>query len=177
MLKRKGVAMEQQQLSEALKHAMLAERDGHQFYTMAATKTELPEARELFEHLATEEKKHFDALQDRYRNVLEGAAWEAATAWGNPWKPQDASALFSDQFRVRIQGKHHEMAALSIGILLEKEAFQFYDTQADAADRPEMRAFFAELAEWERGHHAILLKLDEMTKEAYWEENRFSPLL
>jgi len=169
--------MESTQLVDVLRQALQSERDGYQFYTMAAAHTDIAGAKEIFEHLGEEERKHFDALQKEYRNLLEGRAWDGAYVWGEPWNPEDATVLFSDQFKSRIQGRHHEMAALSIGILLEKEAFQFYAEQSRIAEGAELKAFFDELAAWERGHHAMLLKLDEILKDAYWDENRFAPLL
>jgi rubrerythrin len=69
------------------------------------------------------------------------------------------------------------MAALSIGILLEKQSFEFYSKQSAASDDASVREFFAKLAAWENGHYQMLLREDEALKEEYWSENRFEPLL
>ena len=50
----------------ALRKAMLAERDGVQFYSMVAKQAEDPGAITLFEKLAGEEKRHFGVLQTHY---------------------------------------------------------------------------------------------------------------
>ena len=68
------------------------------------------------------------------------------------------------------------MAALSIGILLEKQAFEFYTRQAEAAEDESVREFFRELTNWEDGHYRMLLREDEALKDEYWSENRFEPL-
>lgn len=161
----------------ALQRAMLAERDGVQFYLMAAKQAEDRGASDLFERLASEEKHHFNALQTAYQSVLNTGTWDPNMAWGAPWTPDNAEHIFSNDFQRRIQGRHLEMAALSIGILLEKQSFEFYSQQADLATDADVKAFFRELAHWEDGHYQMLLKQDEALKEDYWSENRFAPLL
>ncbi|MBU1050095.1 ferritin family protein [Candidatus Bipolaricaulota bacterium] len=164
-------------LLTSLRQAMLSERDGVSFYSMAAGQAEDRGAIDLFERLADEERRHFSALQKEYQSILDTGSWDPNTAWGSPWSPQDAGALFSADFARRIQGRHMEMAALSIGLLLEKQSFEFYTQQAKAADDANVKAFFQELASWEDGHYQMLLKQDEALKDEYWIENRFAPLL
>jgi len=164
-------------LLASLRQAMLSERDGFQFYSMAAKQAEDRGAADLFEQLANDERHHFDALQREYRSVLDTGAWNPNIAWDAPGDPDNAGPIFSDDFARRIQGRHLEMAALSIGILLEKQSFEFYTRQAETAEDENVRAFFNELALWEQGHYQILLREDEALKEQYWSENRFSPLL
>ncbi len=160
-----------------LRQAMMSERDGATFYSMAAQNAEDPGAAALFSRLADEERGHFLALQREYRSILDTGHWDPNTAWAAPWKPDYAGKLFSDDFRRRIQGRHVEMAALSIGMLLEMQSLEFYVEQAQQAQDESVKAFFRELAAWENGHYQMLLREDEWLKEAYWEENRFAPLL
>ena len=68
----------------ALRKAMLAERDGVQFYSMVAKQAEDPGAITLFEKLAGEEKRHFGALQTQYQSVLNTGTWDSNTAWETP---------------------------------------------------------------------------------------------
>jgi len=124
-------------LLTSLRQAMLSERDGVQFYSMAAKQAEDSGAVALFEQLANEEMSHFNALQKEYQSVLD----------------------------------------TSIGILLEKQSYEFYVRQAEVAEDANVKAFFHELAVWEEGHYQMLLKEDEALKEEYWSENRFAPLL
>ena len=161
----------------SLRQAMLSERDGVQFYSMAAKQAEDSGAVDLFEHLANEEMSHFNALQREYQSVLDTGAWDPNTAWDTPWAPGKAGHIFSEDFTRRIRGRHLEMAALSIGILLEKQSFEFYTQQAEIAEDANVKAFFHELALWEEGHYQMLLKEDEALKEEYWSENRFAPLV
>jgi rubrerythrin len=164
-------------LLNSLQQAMLSERDGYKFYSMAAEQSGDSGAAETFSHLAEEEMAHFNVLQKEYQSLLDTGTWNPDTAWGVPWRPEGSGRIFSDEFARRIQGRHLEMAALSIGILLEKQAFEFYARQSETSDDANVRAFFHKLASWEEGHYRMLLQEDEALKEEYWSENRFEPLL
>lgn len=160
-----------------LQQAMLSERDGYQFYVMAARQADDAGATDVFTHLAEEEMAHYKALQDTYRSLLDTGEWNAELAWGDPELASEPGGIFSADFVRRIRGKHLEMAALSIGILLEKQSFEFYSKQSAASDDASVREFFAKLAAWENSHYQMLLREDEALKEEYWSENRFEPLL
>ncbi|MCK5586824.1 ferritin family protein [Candidatus Bipolaricaulota bacterium] len=164
-------------LLDSLRQAMIAERDGYQFYSMAAKQAGDPGAVEMFEHLAEEEMRHFNVLQKQYQSLLDTGAWVPEIAWDEPWHPEGAGSLFTDDFVRRIRGRHLEMAALSLGILLEKQAFEFYSRQAESAEDGSVREFFRELANWEDGHYRMLLREDEALKDEYWSKNRFEPLV
>jgi len=169
--------MDANRLLPLLEGALRAERDGFQFYTLAAERSEDAGARDLFSHLAVEEQKHFDALQREYRSILTGSGWDPSVLLGERWRPTSAGGIFSEDFRRRIEGKHLEMSALSIGILLERNAEAFYREAADNETDPTVRGFLGELADWESGHYEMLVREDADLREAYWSENRFSPLL
>jgi len=164
-------------LTGILREAMEAERDGFTFYSMAAERSEDPGARETFARLAEEERSHYEALQTGYRALLEGKTWEPLGELPPRRAPTEPGGIFSEDFVRRIEGKHVEMSALSIGILLEKNAYAFYARAADAATDAAVARFFRGLADWEDAHFRLLLRQDEALKEEYWSENRFSPLL
>ena len=168
--------MGESDLAKVLREAMEAERDGFTFYTMAAERSEDPGARETFARLADEERKHYEALQSGYRSLAEGGTWVPSEELLEVREPETAG-IFSEDFVRRIAGKHFEMSALSIGILLEKNAYAFYSRQADAAEDEAVARFFRDLAEWESGHYRLLLRQDDELKEEYWSRNRFAPLL
>jgi rubrerythrin len=163
-------------LIEALREAMAAERNGHQFYSMAAERSEDPGAREAFAALAEEERRHYELLQARYVKLIhdEPIDWmdlpsEDASDGARP-------GIFSEAFHERLEGRHLEMSALAIGVLLERESIAFYTRQAAEARDPGVRTFFNELVIWENGHYQTLLRQQEDLKEAYWNANRFEPL-
>ena len=169
--------MERDELLSVLRRAMEVERDGFQFYSLAADRSEDAGARETFTKLAAEEKLHYDVLQSHQRALLESGTWDADAVLGDAHTFGPSGEIFSEDFRRRLKGKHLEMSALSIGILLEKNAIEFYRRAADDATEDGVRSFFRELADWEEGHYQMLLRYDEALKEEYWSENRFAPLL
>jgi len=168
--------MDEKQLATILEDALRAERDGFQFYTLAAQESDDAGACDVFSHLADEERRHFDGLQREYRSILQGAGWDPEVVLGERWLPEGAAPIFSEGFRCRIAGRHFEMSALSIGILLEKNAYEFYVASAERAEDERVSEFFRELAEWENGHYQLLLREDDALRDAYWSENRFVPL-
>jgi rubrerythrin len=168
--------MDERGLVRILESALRAERDGFEFYTLAGDRSDDPGARDVFAHLAEEERRHFDALQREYRSILEGTGWDPDVVLGERWSPETSASIFSEGFRQRIGGRHLEMSALSIGILLEKTAYGFYAASAEKASDAAVRRFFRELAEWENGHYQLLLREDDALRDSYWQENRFAPL-
>jgi len=176
LLSSKEADMAGSDLTRVLRNAMEAERDGFTFYSMAADRAEDPGARETFTRLAEVEQAHYEALQTGYRALLAGEAWTPSVESAQGESPH-AAGIFSEDFAGRIAGRHHEMSALSIGILLEKNAYEFYVRQADAAADAAVERFFRELAAWEEAYYRLLLRQDEAVREAYWSENRFAPLL
>ncbi|MGB2983018.1 MAG: ferritin family protein [Candidatus Bipolaricaulia bacterium] len=168
--------MDDRRLLPLLEDALRAERDGYEFYTMAAEKSEDVGAVKVFEHLAEEERRHFGALQMEYRAILDGSGWDPSVVLGERWRPQGASGIFSEDFRRRIEGRHLEMSALSIGILLEKSAHVFYADAAEAEKDEAVRRFFGDLADWENEHYQLLLREDSDLRDEYWSESRFAPL-
>jgi rubrerythrin len=175
-LRAKGGGMDDQRLLSLLEVALRTERDGYQFYTLAADRSEDAGAREAFGHLAEEERRHYAALQSEYKSILDGAGWDRTISLGARWSPEEGSPIFTPSFRTRIAERHFEMSALSIGILLEKNAHAFYAEKAKREEEGAVRDLFLELADWENGHYQMLLREDEMLRDAYWSENRFSPL-
>jgi rubrerythrin len=169
--------MGDERLLDLLRNALRAERDGYEFYTAAAGRSADDGARELFSHLAEEERRHYDALQREYRAILDGSRWDEQVRLGEPWSPQTASGVFSERFRDRIGERHLEMSALSIGILLEEDAERFYRAAAKAETDAAIRGFLLELADWELGHLRMLTREDEAMRDAYWQASRFAPLL
>ena len=172
-----GEIMNEERLQSILEKALKAERDGFALYSMAAERAEDPGAREMFERLAQDEKHHHETLQKQYMSLHGGKGWRMDLPLEMLGDDLDLSEVFSAGFRERIQGKHVEASALSIGLLLERNAIAFYSKLAEEAETDALKAFFRQLADWEDTHFQLLLRLDEDLKEDYWTKNRFAPLL
>ena len=162
-------------LTDGLLKAIKAERDGHSFYQMAANSSTDPGAKEVFARLAGEELDHMNFLMKQYESILKSGRLDQSAKLGPRADLSGMSPIFSDGIRARIEDAHFEMSALSIGIQLESDALKFYQSQAEAADDPEIADFYSKLAEWETGHYQALLRQQEELKEDYWSAGGFSP--
>jgi rubrerythrin len=162
-------------LADGLKKAIMAERDGHSFYRMAASCSEDPKAKDVFARLASEELDHMGFLMKQYESVLNTGRPLRSAKLGSRADLSGSSPIFSDRIRARIQDAHVEMSALSIGIQLELDSMAFYRSQADTVSDPTVSEFYTELAEWEAEHYAALLRQQQELKENYWSASGFYP--
>lgn len=163
-------------ITEALKQAMQAENEGYHFYKMAAQNTPDAKGQDIFNLLADDEKGHFEFLKGQYESFLASGRASLSFKLGRPNTFSGTHPIFSEEIKNRIGKAHYEMTALSIGMQLESSAVSFYQAEAKAAADDEVaRRFFEDLAEWERGHLAILQKQAELLKEEYWNAGGFSP--
>jgi rubrerythrin len=160
---------------EGLEKAMQAEMQGYHFYQMAANSTRDEKAGETFRYLADEEKGHFDFLKGQLDSVSKTGKAASDVRLGDKREFVGQHPIFSDQLRARIGNAHYEMTALSIAIQLEQSAVEFYRAESEAAEDPEIAAFYKELMLWEQGHLAAFEAEDRALKEDYWHEARFSP--
>jgi len=168
------VSQTREQLIAGLKEAILTEQTGVQFYTVAANNTTDVRGREVFQQLARDEVEHQQWLRRQYGHVVEGTPWEEM----QPVFHADlsgSSPIFSDGLRSRIGEAHWEMTALSVGLALEEATVTRYRAMARAAEQPEVRRFFEELAGWEESHAEALSRQSNLLKESYWHEAHFAP--
>ena len=160
---------------DGLNKAIEAETAGHHFYMMAARSTEDPKGREVFERLAGEELEHVRFLEAQKKAFAETGKPDENVVLGKPGVLSQASPIFSERLRERINEAHYEMSALSIGIELEISAVKYYKQQAEAAEFTFVRDFYMQLSQWESGHYHALLKQQEELKGDYWAQGGFSP--
>ncbi|MEJ5166046.1 MAG: ferritin family protein [Thermoanaerobaculia bacterium] len=165
------------ELSEIIKTAMQGEMDGYYHYSNAAISTEDEKAKEIFQGLAEEEKKHYKILSE----WLQFTQKEITSFDYNKIKEVEKlkfsgeSPIFSEEFKKKIREKHLEMSALSIGMLLEKTSIDFYRNWAEKVEEKEAKEFLEELAKWEEGHLEALNKQKRFFTESLWSNAHFEP--
>ncbi len=165
---------EKERILEALKEAMQAEVDGHNFYRMAADKTNDEMGKEAFKGLAKDEVEHFNFLKAQYNSFEKDGVPDKSVKLGKPSESGE-SPMFTDSFKNRLKDAHYEMTALSVGVQLEQSAIDFYKKQSEKAENENVKEFFKELADWEATHHRRLLKQQQELKEDYWQDGNFYP--
>ena len=166
---------EREILAAALRQAMQAEWDRHNYYRMVAEKTSDPNGREAFNTLASEELLHFEFLKAQYKSIIESGAPDEGVILKGKRSLDDAGPIFSADFKKRLAGAHFEMSALSIAAQLELSAIHFYKGESEKSSIPVVKKFFQELANWESIHYRTLLNQQKSLQEDYWNENRFYP--
>ena len=114
--------------ADGLAIAIQTEIEGYEFYRIAAQKSKDDGAKKMFLSLADDEVKHRDMLNDQYQLMIQGKDFKP---FKKPPKSKFKvkSPVFSKEFLESKKKKNFEMSALSIGILLEQNAIDFYREQ------------------------------------------------
>jgi len=160
--------------AEGLAVAIQTELEGFEFYRLAAKKSKDEGAKKMFESLAADEVKHRDMLNDQYQLIIQGKDFKPFR------KPPRSrfkvkSPVFSREFLESKKNKNFEMSALSIGILLEQNAIDFFREQKNKSTDPRAKKLYHELTVWEGEHLRALIAQKQFLQRAIFAEARFEP--
>jgi rubrerythrin len=159
----------------ALREAIMTEIKGQQLYSHAASQTQDPVAKGMFESLAHDEEFHVSMLQGQVETLTRTGRLDLSKV--HPAEvDHGAGHIIDDDFRKALQRGTFEMAVISIGCDLENKAINYYRTKAQQTKSPELKQLFTWLVEWEVGHLSSLQKLEKSLQDEYWAERGFSPL-
>jgi rubrerythrin len=163
------------QIVDILRKAYQIEVDGYTFYSMTADQATKPAVQDLFGKLAQDEVQH----QAYLRSVLKNYDQQGLGAFNIAIKLPDlrafADKVFTERFREQAEGAAFEMAALSVGMTLEKNAVAYFSTASQQATDQEVRQFYGFLADWEKQHLDALQGLHETIRSDFWDRSGFSP--
>jgi rubrerythrin len=149
--------------SELLEIAMGIERNGMAFYQAMADKTEKRDVKDLYNHLAGEEKKHLDIFKGMSDAL---GQTKPSETFGDEYmlylKSLVDSVVFSNvaeaqQKAVKVS---NEIEALNIGIQAEKDSILFY-TELQSQVRERDREVVLTVLDEEKNH---LRQLSELKK-------------
>lgn len=158
---------------DVLKTAILLERRGKAFYTQAARQTESKSAKQIFEMMAEEEDAHIDFLTRQFKNYKEHH--EFLKTDPAPEEDETVVEILSEKIKKEINAAGFEAAAISAAIDFENRAIDVYSTRAKESNDPKEKDMYQMLADWEKGHHHLLNRLNEDLKEQVWNDNNFWP--
>ncbi|MEJ5376165.1 MAG: ferritin family protein [bacterium] len=160
---------------DAVKRAIMLEIHGLRFYEVAAQRCTNEVARELFKDLAQDEVRHRQELQRQFKHLLKG---EKAEFTGEaPHKDlRFKDPVIGPDLKQRVEETWFDSAALSIGIMLEKKAMDYYRKRQLASTDKAVKELFGWLAEWEKAHLDRLMALERAMREEIWNEAQFWPL-
>ncbi|HQO50731.1 MAG TPA: ferritin family protein [Bacteroidales bacterium] len=157
-----------------LKTAILLERRGKAFYTQVARQSESKSARKIFEMMAEEEDAHIDFLSRQFVHYEKTHEFLQVEEH-NEVDDSDAVLILSEEIKKEISAASFEAAAISAAIDFENRAIAIYSERADQATDLNEKALYKMLADWEKGHHHLLHRLNEDLKEQIWNDNNFWP--
>jgi rubrerythrin len=160
---------------DILRKAYQIEVDGYTFYSMTADRADKPAVQELFGQLAQDEVQHQAFLRSVLKNYHDKGVEAFAVGIVVPDLRAFSDKLFTDRFRDQAEGAAFEMAALSVGMTLEKNAVAHFSGAAKSADEAEVRHFYDFLADWERKHLEALQSLSDTIRGDFWDKSGFSP--
>ncbi len=139
---------------DVLQLAHRMELQGMEFYNEQREKVKLPVLKELFSFLSEMERGHAEYLKKQMQNVKEGKKLSEL--------PRDAGedryhAIMAKQKVVStaLDSDLGDYSIMRMAYLIEKDFAEFYDKSADGSEG-EIRILFQTLAEWEKGHAAIM---------------------
>jgi len=139
-------------VEEVMALAYGLEEGSRRFYQELAERSDVPEARRLFETLRDAEIRHEDQLWERYR-ALHGKPGERRMFEENIVPRALEGGLSPDQLLTghpEVVGGYAD--SLDLAMAMETDALDLYLRMAAAFDDAEIQSVFFELAEEERGH-------------------------
>lgn len=159
---------------DILKEAILLERRGKAFYTTAARQTQSEAARKIFEMMAAEEDEHIEFLSKQFAHY---DLHKEFMKTDHTVVEDDATVMLilSEEIKSQVNAAGFEAAAISAAMDFETRAVQIYSDRAASATDPNEKDMYQMLADWEKGHHYWLHKINEDLKEQVWYDNNFWP--
>jgi rubrerythrin len=164
-----------EQVVDILRKAYQIEVDGYTFYSMTADRADKPAVQELFGRLAQDEVQHQAFLRSVLKNYHDKGVEAFSMGIVLPDLRSFSDKVFTDRFRDQAEGAAFEMAALSVGMTLEKNAVAYFTGAATTATEAEVKRFYQFLADWEQQHLTALQSLTDTVRGDFWEKSGFSP--
>lgn len=167
--------MDTKTTTDILKEAILLEQRGRAFYSNIAAQTQSEAVKMLFTMIADEEQEHIRFLSEQYRyyqkhNFFMSVALQTVDT------PDDvAKSVLTAEMKNQISAAGYEAAAISAAMDFEAKAVELYSSRSEAASDTNEKALYKMLADWERGHHQWLARIDKDLREEIWYDNNFWP--
>ncbi len=159
---------------DILKEAILLERRGKAFYTTVARQSQSEAAKKIFEMMAAEEDEHINYLSKQFAHYDKNKEFMKPDAV-NDVDDSTVMEILSEEIKKQVNAAGFEAAAISAAMDFETRAVKVYSDRAESATDPNEKEMYQMLADWEKGHHFWLHKINEELKEQIWFDNNFWP--
>jgi rubrerythrin len=167
--------METKSTTDILKEAILLEQRGKAFYANIAAQTKSEAVRKVFSMMADEEDQHILFLSRQFTHYQKHKAFAENAAHTDDPSEEATMQVLSAKMKDQISAASFEAAAISAAMDFETRAVNLYAGRAESATDANEKATYQMLAEWERGHHKWLMKIDKDLREQVWYDNNFWP--
>lgn len=167
--------METKSTTDILKEAILLEKRGKAFYSNIAAQTKSEAVRKVFSMMADEEDQHIAFLSRQFSHYDKHKAFTENPTHVEDPSEEIAMQVLSSEMKKQISAASFEAAAIGAAIDFETRAVNLYAGRAETANESNEKETYLMLAEWERGHHKWLLKMDKELREQVWYDNNFWP--
>ena len=161
--------MKKNEILSDLKNAMRGELDSINIYQNALANSNDEEVKRFFNNMVEEEQRHYNYLLEYYQFITNEEELKLIDT------KDTKNMIFSDNFIQRIGSNQMLFSAISVATLLEKNAFEFYQSSAEQTDDKVLKKFFEKMVTWEKQHYDDLLKIADEAENTYWQKNRFEP--
>jgi len=169
-----------------LRRGMSMERDGYNFYTLAAERASGERGRAMFLDLASQEKDHLRLLLAEYRALDEGKGWlsyeeamqadfplDPATPDLPGEEPPEPLPVFTPDREVSLEG---DIAALEFGLETEQISRELYAQAGRETGDPRAHEAYQFLTHQEEQHYQLLQNtLEYLTQNQTWWDSEEYP--
>ncbi len=167
--------MKKEDVQDILKQAIIMEHRGKALYEQVAGQTTNEDVRKIFQVMAEEEQTHIDFLQKQLKHYNKEGSFDNNEPGKAPGHDAIANTILTDEMVKDISGSGFEAAAISAAIDMENKSVEVYANRAKETTDPNEKELFEWLANWEKGHHKLLIDLNEQLTEKIWYDNNFWP--
>ncbi len=167
--------MKSNQVTDILKQAIIMETRGKALYAKVAEQTQSDDVRKIFEIMANEEQIHIELLSQQFVHYQKTGQFIKPSLDMATGNDAIANLILTEKVKKDISGAGFEAAAISAAIDMESKSIEVYAARANEATDTIEKELYDWLANWEKGHHKMLIDLNRELTEKVWYDNNFWP--
>ena len=125
--------------------------------------------------MVAEEQTHIEYLSEQYKSFSKDKTFVKQDFANTDTDDTIAKLILNPAIKEQISGAGFESAAITAAIDMETKAIEIYTKWANESTDENEKALFQWLADWEKSHYEMLIKLDKELTEKIWFDNQFWP--
>lgn len=156
------------EIKEAIKAAIQLEKDGRNFFELAAKETQNELGRKMFRKLAADEIRHLQTFQKMFKALADPETWKDLLKEG---PSRERMPFFANKAKNRKPAEKGagEVGALRQALEVERKAIGFFKKTAQEATDPEASRIFELIAQEEVSHYDLIqAQIDSVTHSGFW---------